>query len=229
MAYNPQEQEQIDELKALWAKYGNLLLALVTIALFAYAGVKGWAWYQARQAAAASGAYSQLTAAIEAKDLEKIRATSKAVMSDYGGTVYGQMAGLVAARGLHDGKDLAGAKQSLQWVVDKAPDAEFRLLARLRLAGLLLDEKRYDDALSMLATPELEAAAAELKAAFAERAGDIQYARGKGEDAKAEYEKALGLLNPGSALRAGIELKRDTALLPVPDATSVAASPAAAK
>ncbi len=222
MAYNPQEQEQIDELKALWAKYGNLVLALVTVALFTYAGVKGWAWYQARQASAASSAYSQLTAAIDAKDVEKIRSSAQVVMSDYGGTVYGQMAGLVAARGLHDGKDAAGAKNALKWVVDKAPDAEFRLLARLRLAGVLLDEKQYDESLSMLATPDLDAAAGEMKAAFAERRGDIEYARGKPSEARAAYERAIELLNPNSALRAGIQLKLDTATAPVSRATPAA-------
>ena len=212
MAYNPQEQEQIDELKALWAKYGNLLLALITVALFTYAGVKGWAWYQMRQAASAGAAYSQLSAAIEAKDLEKIRASSRTVMSDYGGTVYGQMAGLVAARGLYDGDDVAGAKKALEWVEGKAPDAEFRLLARLRLAALMLDEKQYDDAMSRLAAGgELDAAAPEMQAAFAERRGDVEYARGKGTEAKAQYERALGLLAPNSALRAGLQLKLDTA------------------
>lgn len=229
MAYNPQEQEQIDELKALWAKYGNLLLTIITVALFTYAGVKGWAWYQLRQAASASGAYSQLTAAIEGKDLDKIRSASQMVMSDYGATVYGQMAGLVAARSLYDGNDVDGAKKALQWVADKAPDAEFRLLGRLRLAGLLLDEKRYDDALAKLASGgELDAAAPEMKAAVAERRGDIEYARGKATEAKAEYERALGLLAPNSALRAGIQLKFDTALLPMSAQASVAESSAPA-
>ncbi len=36
MAYNLQEQEQIDELKSFWARYGNAILAAVTIALFIF-------------------------------------------------------------------------------------------------------------------------------------------------------------------------------------------------
>ena len=69
MAYNLQEQEQIDELKSFWASYGNAIMAAITVVLFAFAGVRGWNWYEARQAAAAAGVYSQLTQAVEARNI----------------------------------------------------------------------------------------------------------------------------------------------------------------
>lgn len=209
MAYDLQEQEQIDELKAFWSKYGNLILGAVTIALFAYAGVKGWSWYQARQSGDAAILYEQLGEAVERKDVEQIRGRSKDLLDKYGGTVYGQMAGLVAAKGLFDGKDAEGARRSLTWVVEKGQDPEFRLLARLRLAGLLLDDQKYDEALGQLDTGELAAASAEMKAAFADRRGDIRMAQGRKAEAKADFDQALQALPPASALRSQIQLKRD--------------------
>lgn len=209
MAYDLQEQEQIDELKAFWSRYGNLILGAITVALFAYAGVKGWGWYQARQAGDAAILYEQLGEAVERKDVEQIRGRSADLRDKFGGTVYGQMAGLVAAKGLLEGNDAQGARSALQWVADKGKDAEFRLLARLRLAGLMLDEKQFDDALKQLDSGELAASSAEMQAAFADRRGDIQLAQGRKAEAKAEFDKALAALPAGSPLRAQVQLKRD--------------------
>ncbi len=55
MAYDLQEQEQLDELKAWWKKYGNLILTVVTIVLLAFAAHNGWRWYQRSQAEASRG------------------------------------------------------------------------------------------------------------------------------------------------------------------------------
>ncbi|HZH06156.1 MAG TPA: tetratricopeptide repeat protein, partial [Lautropia sp.] len=92
MAYNLQEQEQIDELKSFWNRYGNAILAAITIALLVFSGVRGWSWYQARQAAAAAGIYSELTQAVEAKNIGQVKQRSEDLFKQYGGTAYGQMA-----------------------------------------------------------------------------------------------------------------------------------------
>lgn len=207
MAYDLQEQEQLDQLKAFWNRYGTALLALITVVLFAIAGYRGWGWYQDRQATAASGLYAELTSAVAAKDAERIRSRSADLLGQYGSTAYGEMGGLMAARGFADAGDLAAAKSSLQWVVDKASDPEFRQIARLRLAGLLLDEKAYDAALAMIDPAATGQVAGEMAASFADRRGDILLAKGDADGARAEYRKALEQLPPRSALRSLVEAK----------------------
>lgn len=209
MAYNLQEQEQIDELKSFWARYGNAILAAVTIALFAFSGMRGWEWYQARQATAAAGIYSELASAVKARNIEQVKQRSEDLLKQYGGTVYGQMAGLMAARAYVDAKDLAGAKNSLQWVIDNAGDDEFKHLARLRLSGILLDEKTYDGALKLLDSAALGDASAELKGAFQDRRADVLLAKGDETGARSEYEKALATLPSTSSLRQLVQLKLD--------------------
>lgn len=209
MAYDLHEQEQIDALKAFWSRWGTSILAAITIALLVFAGMRGWEWYQWRQAGAAGSHYAQLMDAVDKKDAAAIRSRSKDLMDDYGGTAYAQMAGLVAARGLLDGGDRAGAIDALKWVVDKAKDPEFRLLARLRLAALQLDDKAYDAALATLESPDLASAGSDLKAAFSDRRADVLFAAGKPKEARAEYDKALEQAGAGSALRDQIQLKRD--------------------
>jgi predicted negative regulator of RcsB-dependent stress response len=209
MAYNLQEQEQIDELKSFWAQYGNAILAAVTIALFVFAGVRGWNWYQARQATAAAGIYGELTSAVQAKNIDQVKQRSEDLLKQYGGTAYGQMAGLMAARAYADAKDPAGAKNALQWVVDNARDDEFRHLARLRLSGLLLDEKAYDAALKLLDAGNLGKASTEMVGAFADRRADVMVAQENTAGAKAEYQKALSTLPAASPLRQLVQIKLD--------------------
>ena len=209
MAYNLQEQDQIDELKAFWTTYGTAILAAITIALLAVAGVRGWNWYESRQATAAAGLYSELSHAVQNRNVEQVKQRSEDLFKQYGGTAYGQMAGLMAARAYADAGDLAGAKNSLHWVLDNGQDDEFKHLARLRLAGLLLDEKSFDAALKLLDPADAGAMNAELGGAFADRRGDVKLGQGDKAAARAEYEKALQTLPPNSPLRQLVQVKLD--------------------
>lgn len=209
MAYNLQEQEQIDELKSFWTRYGNAILAAVTIALFVVAGVRGWNWYQARQSTAASALYSELTDAVGRKNVEQVKQRSEDIFKQYGGTAYGQMAGLMAARAYVDANDMVGAKGALQWVADNAQDDEFKQLARLRLSGILLDEKSLDAALQAIDPSAVGEPGAEMAGAFADRRGDILAARDDNAGAKAAYAKALATLPASSPLRQLVQLKLD--------------------
>ncbi|MGE0798285.1 MAG: YfgM family protein [Lautropia sp.] len=209
MAYNLQEQEQLDELKAFWNNYGTAILAAITLALFIFAGYRGWGWYQTSQATAAAGIYAELSSAVSARNLEQVRSRSADLLDRYGSTAYGQMAGLMAARGYVDGNDPAAAKVALQWVIDHAKDLEFKQIARLRLAGLLLDEKAYDDALKTIDPAAVGTASGEMAAGFADRRADILVAQGQVDAAKAEYRQALDQLPQQAALRQLVQLKLD--------------------
>jgi predicted negative regulator of RcsB-dependent stress response len=205
MAYDLQEQDQLDAFKAFWNRYGNLILTVVTVVLLAVAGWRGWGWWQQKQTAEAAAVFEQLRDAVERKDVNKVKQASGQLFESYPGTVYGSMAALVAARAYHDAGDLKAAKAPLQWAVDKAKDPEYRLVARLRLAGILLDEKAYDDGLKLLAGED----AGRHGGAFADRRGDLLLAQGKRDEARAAYKDALARLEPGSALLPMVRMKLD--------------------
>ena len=101
------------------------------------------------------------------------------------------------------------AKNALQWVIDNAKDDEFKQLARLRLSGILLDEKTYDAALKLLDPAVLGKGSAEMAGAFADRRADVMVAQDNPSGAKAEYEKALATLPATSPLRQLVQLKLD--------------------
>lgn len=205
MAYDLQEQDQLDAFKAFWNRYGNLLLTVVTVVMLAIAGWRGWGWWQQKQAVEASVVYDELRDAVERRDVGKVKQAAGELFEKYGGTVYGSMGALIAARAYHDAGDLRAAKAPLQWAVDNARDAEHRMLARLRLAGVLLDEQAYDEGLKVLAVSDAGAFAG----AFADRRGDLLLAQGKRDEARAAWRDALARLEGGAALRALVQMKLD--------------------
>jgi predicted negative regulator of RcsB-dependent stress response len=205
MAYDLQEQDQLDALKAFWNRWGTLLLTVLTVVLLAIAGWRAWGWWQQKQAVEASVLYDQLRDAVGKKDVAKVKQVSGPLFEKYSGTVYGSMGALLAARAYHDAGDLKAAKAPLQWVVDRSKDAEHALIARLRLAGILLDEKAYDDGLKLLAVDDAGAFAG----AFADRRGDLLLAQGKREEARAAYKTALERLERSAAMRPLVQMKLD--------------------
>jgi predicted negative regulator of RcsB-dependent stress response len=205
MAYDLEEQEQLAELKAWWARYGNFILTVVTIVLFGFAAYNGWQWYQREQAGQAAGVYGQLEKAIGARDVDKAGALAEMLTGKYGGTAYAPMAALQVARLQAEAGKTDRARESLQWIIDNAPQAELKAIARVRLAGVLLDEQKYDEALKALAG-EVPAAHAP---AVADRRGDVLVAQGKLDEARAAYTEALAKADIQHPLRQIIQLKLD--------------------
>ncbi len=234
MAYDLEEQEQIASLKAWWDRYGNALSSLVLGIAVAVAGYNVWQWYQRDRTAKAAGAYEELQRAVAAKDAAHVREITGLLLDRYGSTAYAEMGALLAAKANVDAGDAKTAKAQLQWTIDHAVDPEYRAIARIRMAGLLLDE--HDDAGAM---KQVDAASAgelsvPFQAAFADRRGDILLAENKVDDAKREYTTALSLLQSrpeGRTYANVVQLKLDglmggmAAAAPAP-APTAAAQPA---
>jgi len=206
MAYDLQELEQLDELKAWWKDYGRLVLLGVALGAVAVAGFQGWRYYRHTQSLAAAALYEQLEQAERAGDRKKVRDIAGGVVANYASTPYASFAALSAARASFDEGDLTEAKARLTWVVENARREELRDVARLRLAGVLLDEKGYEEALKVLETKPADS----MNALYADLRGDILLAQGKHAEARNAYQLALDRTEAGSAYRATVQLKLDS-------------------
>lgn len=193
-AYDLQEQEQIEELKAWWKQHGNLIIGIVIAALLAVAGVLGWNAYQTRQAAEASTVFVALQKAQTAKDAKQIKDLAGTLLEKYPGTYYAPMAALIAAKSSYDANDSKTAKAQLDWVAEHAKPEEFRDIARLRLATILLDEKDYDGALKAIDAGAKSSSA--YSARYADLKGDVLVAQNKNGEAKTAYQAALNAIEP---------------------------------
>src|SRR5438067_328090 len=150
MAYDLEEQEQLATVKAWWNQYGNLTTWLLTIALAAYAAWSGWNYYQRSQATQASQLYEELQKAVVAKDNAKVQRAAGDMEEKFSRAAYAQMSALTAAKAAFDANDLKTAKAQLQWVINNGLDDEYKAIAKIRLAGILLDEKAYEEGLKVL-------------------------------------------------------------------------------
>lgn len=205
MAYDHEEQEQLASLKAWWNQFGNLVTWLVIAALVLYAGWSGWRYYQRDQSAKSAVLYEEIVKAAEAKDLPKVTRAASDMEDRFARTPYAQMGALVAARAANDANDTKTAKAQLQWVIDNGRADEYKAIARLRLAGLLLDEKAYDEGLKVLSADMPEAFAA----LAADRKGDLLFALNKIDEARSAYQAALEKTEAKNPARQLIQLKLD--------------------
>ena len=189
MAYDLQEQESLDELKAWWEKWGNLVLSVITVVCLAFAGYNGMKWWERHQAQEASVAYSSLQTAImqqaEASSVEKI---VDALIEVAGSTVYGPMGALSASRYLEGKGESAKAQKLLHWVVANSDKTEFQTVARVRLAGFMIDDKKYEEAVSLLSAAQPTDRQIAL---VNDRLGDAYFAKGDIVNARRVWQQAL--------------------------------------
>jgi len=204
MAYDLEEQEQLASLKAFWNQYGNLLTWIVIIVLGTYAGYNYWNHYQRGQAVEASGLYDELQKSLAAKDNTKVQRIATDVESKYARSAYAQMSALAAAKSAFDASDLKTAKARLNWVIEHGSD-EYQSIAKLRLSGVLLDEKAYDEAIKLLGTELLP----QFAGAVADRKGDILMAQNKVAEARTAYQAALDAMDKNNPGRQLVQLKLD--------------------
>jgi predicted negative regulator of RcsB-dependent stress response len=207
MSYDLQEQEQIDALKAWWKANGNWITTAVTVVLAGVLGYQAWTWYQIRQSAAASAMYDEfdrVASSKDPKDALKARDLTGTLTDQYGSTIYAALAALREAKANIDSADLKSAKVQLTWAMEHARPKELALLARLRLAGVLLDEKSYEPALQTLKVDVPAAFASQ----FADRRGDVYAAQGKPAEARTAYAEALSKPGPQPS-KALIQMKLD--------------------
>jgi predicted negative regulator of RcsB-dependent stress response len=215
-----EEQEQLAEIKHFWNAYGNIITWVLIAVFGSIAGWNGWQYWQRTQAAQASAIYDEVERAAQAGDTARVERAFTDIKDKFGGTAYAQQAGMVAARVFIDKGNIDGARAALTWVADKASDAGYQAVARLRLAGVLAEAKAYDEALKQLSG----SFPAEFEALAADRRGDIYSLQGKKAEAKAEYTKAFQGLDERAEYRRLVEVKLNALGV---DPKPLAAAPAA--
>ena len=203
--YDLEEQEQIDSLKHFWGDYGRLIVTGVVAFVVGVGGIQGWKYYNRTQAQEASVQFGKLDEAVAKGDINEIRNVGVDIVARYPNTPYAPMAALVVAKTERDAGELDAAASQLEWAAQNAASEEARMLSRLRLAGVLLDQEKYDDALKLLDTKVTQA----FVALYSDLRGDVLFEQGKMAEARAAYQQALDTLDENSGWRNVVQIKID--------------------
>ncbi len=199
-SYDFEEQERIAAIQHWWEDNARFVYGAVAAFVLAVAGYKGWQYWSDQRTADAAAMAAEINKA--AGDPKKAVAIAQAVIDKHPGSFFASESALVAAKASFDSGDLKGAQAQLEWVLANGRE-EHKGVARVRLAAVLMDQKKYDEALKVLDGNKDEA----FIGPVADLKGDIHFAQGRIDEARAAYKLAIDKSDPRSPLRSLTELK----------------------
>ncbi len=191
MALDLEEQEQVDELKALWKKYGNYITKGAIAFFVLYGLFQGWGYYQTKQSLSASELYQSIVV-LDEKNTKEIMQKSQNLIDRFNGTPYAGRAAILFAKASYAEGLKDKAKEKLEWAATHAKESATESIALIQLGQLLLEDKKYDEALKKANAVDNEGyfgLSNDLK-------GDVLNAMGKKEEAKKAYQEALKRFGP---------------------------------
>jgi len=203
--YDLEEQEKLDDLKAWWNRWGNLVSGVVVAVALGVFAVQGWRWWQGSQAEQASVLFAAVNTAAKSNDVEKAKEAAGQLAAKFGGTGYAPRAALLVAKLMFDAGDTAGATAQLQSVLDRASEDELKQIARIRLAEIQFETKQYDNALRTLDARRDEPFAG----VYEDLRGDILAAAGRTSEARTAYQTALTKLDSKGQYYSFVQAKLD--------------------
>jgi len=198
-----EEQEQLDELKHFWKRWGDLITWVLIAVLGSYAAWMGWQSYSAKQAAQSAALYDTVERAAVTGDMALLDRSVADIKDKFASTSYAQQAALLAARLYQIKSRPNDAKAQLSWVIDKSGDEGYQSLARLRLAALLIEDKAFDEARKQLSAKS-PAAFAPL---MADRLGDLDMLQNQPAEAVKHYQQAWKGFEPNAEYRRLVAVK----------------------
>ena len=121
-----EEQEQLDQLKHFWNRYGNLITALALLVALGVAGVNVWNWWQRDQAVKAGAMYDEIDKTVQAGDADRAAALFAGLKDRYPRTAFAQQAGLLVARLQFERGQADNARATLSWVAEHGTETEYQ-------------------------------------------------------------------------------------------------------
>ena len=182
-----EEQEQIAELKHFWSRWGNLISWALIAVMGGVAAWNGWQYWQRQQSIEASAMMDAVEQAVAAKDWSLADRAALDLREQFPRTHAASSAQLLAAKWSLEQQKVDQALEHLRWVANQSVDPGLASLARLRLAGVLLDQKQIEPARAALTE---KPAAPGFESLFEDRLGDLSLQSNQKQEAVAHYSKA---------------------------------------
>lgn len=183
------DKEEMRVLRNWWQNYGyHILFAVVFVVIVGF----GWYYWQKSRGVNleyASLLYTQMIATYEKQKYDEARPFGEKLIEEYAKSPYAGLAALILAKDDVRLENLQAAYEHLIFAVKSFSDKSLRQIARIRAARVLVNMKKYKDAISFLEPVDDNSFAPEIN----EVLGDAFLALGKLDEAKNSYHKARDL------------------------------------
>lgn len=191
MAAHLEEQQELDDFKYFWKNWGRWLFALLIAAALGYLGYIIYKDYKISQNREAAEVLAQMVDKAQSKaDSKQINADLLKLQQDYPDTVPAAQATMMVAATEFDAGRYDTAAGHLNWVLSNQKAPLIQALAAQRLAVVLLQQKKYAEALAALDTK----VDADFAPILLETKGDVYAAQNKAKEAVQSYGQALSQL-----------------------------------
>jgi len=209
------DEEQLEALQNWWKENGSSLLTGVVIVLVVFFGNRYWLGSVQANAEAASALYDgimermavNVNAEINDEDLAAIEENYDELRNSFPDSIYARYGAMMLASAYVSKANYDQAAAELNWVMEnqelgfmQSAEPELFLITRLKLARVRLAQEQPQAALDLLSVVDPGV----LAAGFAEVQGDAYTQLGQLEQARAAYQRAIGLGPENASL---IELK----------------------
>ncbi|MFC1696520.1 YfgM family protein [Pseudomonadota bacterium] len=211
--YDAHEQGEI--VKKWLAENGSAIVMGLVIAFGGLFGFKQWQSWQVSNRQQASVEFEVIGELLTAGQMDAAMANFQILKDDYAKSPYTSMAALQFARARIESNQPDLAIGLFEFVIENGYPRAMAVVARERLARVLLDQGEPDRALSVLAGAEDLTG---FESRYAEVRGDIHFEQGRMAEAETAYLEALDLLEEGAGDRQKLVMKLESMGAEIPSA-----------
>lgn len=182
------EEQQVEAIKKWWSENATSLIMGLGIGVLS---LGGWSYYvksENEHKLQASDIYVSIVKQVQANNVddEGIKKAGQ-LITEYADTPYAALSSLTLASYEFNKGNVEKAISRLQWISKNAQEEEVKHIARLRLASILVSQKKYDEAQASLSSEHPAA----FNSRYEELKGDVFVAKGEIEQARIAYDKAI--------------------------------------
>lgn len=180
-----EQQEQLAALKAFWATNRKWITSILIILVIVSVTTTGWKFYAGNRQLQASKLLSSVQEAVEEQKIDDAILITNELAKKYSSYPQRGLAGLVLSKALVFDDRQEEAEKQLRSLLNI--DSDVSWVARVRLAGLLLDMNKPVEALDILP----EKIPSIWTGIVSDRRGDVLMALGKKAEARSAWVRAL--------------------------------------
>ncbi len=196
------DKEQAEMIRKWWRENGKFIIFSVIITVALSYGWNHWKELKNQRTAAASTLYEQMLTNADSQSDESEKDAMN-LLSTYPKTPYASLAAFFLAKNAISQNKLDIAMQKIDWILKHTNNKDFKQIAKIRKARILLSLKKYNESLALLSVVESNAYLPLIN----EIKGDIYLAKGENNQAAAAYQNALNMIKKDAPNRSLLEMK----------------------